>query len=341
MLDSKLYFTKAKDYIYIWFESEKESIKFLFMALSLEFLIRWYLCYISPFLNVDVSRRSSESILTILWFLDNKIHTNSFTECIQILVKLPIGFNKKEDIEFINWFVDIRNEELHWDWNIVDLVKGKYPNLEIQYFSIVKKILNAQWMNLSDLIWVEKATLLEHEIDQNYLSIIANVENKIKRVKCFYNNLTEQERKELIQLAEEVYKGYIMNRNNLNIERVCCPCCDNFLSLLIWTHISSSWPKLVNENIISQEKYFITKMKCFVCDLELLSHTEVLAAWMNEYFVKNIWYDPIQYHNIDVMEYATENHFDEIMEIANDYNQERYSEIWYDDIKEREERRDY
>lgn len=298
-------FAKAQLYIERAHEEERDGELYPFwLSLSLEFIIRCTLAKIHPALLADTPNSNDfKSLLYSFGYeVTNQPKSIAITVAINRLGEIINDFTlieQKAAIQIINE----RNTELHSGISGFE----QYPvNVWISnYYRITHVLLTHQGLSLQDFFSQQEAKAAIIMIQEEDAKTKKTLLDRIEAYKKVYADLTEEERKNRIEIAEKELRKYWKH-----VIKPKCPCCGND-ALLTGEQVSVSSPKIVSSELKEEVRYLPAKLACFACGLKIDGYQQLKVVNFGDIFTNYEYPDPVEYLGIEPEEYIN---IDELVE---------------------------
>jgi hypothetical protein len=271
----------------------RDSDLFPFWAsLSLEFLARSSLAYLSPTLLADTGDSDGRHLLHALGLEPKvKAYVPKSIQTSDVLLRceqLVPAFTKEVEI-FCRGFVNKRNEELH---------SGGTPFAALpnhswlpRFYEAASVLLQYQKKTLSNLVGPEEAKAADVMLKAVADEAAKSVQKQINAYSEVWKSKKEDEREQLIKNAKRharPYKGHV----------VVCPACSS-VALVTGEDIKQQPPSLEDEELVVRTSVLPTDFECVACGLEIHSHSQLHAAGLGGQFTNTTTFDPVEYYAVE------------------------------------------
>jgi hypothetical protein len=284
---------KGKSYLTGAFAEGRDTPRFpFFAALSLEFIARAVVANRHPALLADP--QGGDSILYAFGLPSTAQPKSIKITLVFARIKLLVGDFSDDDIKFCNFFIDLRNRELHTgDMAFEHVPTGRWLP---RYYAVLAKLIGHLGHKLSDVVGTAEAEAAE-EI------IAAMKNNRIKEVKAriaaaakkFFSLPSDEQDMALIQdgmqFSHETYEsGDAVFRRK-------CPCCEGG-GRITAKKIGETPERLADGEVKYQEIYTPSSFECSVCGLVLNGYDELIVEEMADQLVVEGSRDPVAYFGL-------------------------------------------
>jgi hypothetical protein len=284
---------KGKLYLVRAFAESRDSPHFpFFAALGPEFLARAVLANRHPALLADP--QGGDSILYAFGLPTTTKPKSLPLAIVFARMKLLIAEFSDQDTAFCNFFIDLRNRELHTGHMAFEgIPTGRWLP---RYYAVVAKLTNHLGHQLSDLLGNAEASAAEEIIAVMATDKINEVKNRISALqKAFYARSDFE--KTMGRIHDAVQFLYIADETGGSTFRKECPCCGGGGALRA-TKIGETPDRLEDGEVKYQEIYYPTKFECNICGLALTGYDELRVEELVDQLVIDRTRDPIEYFGI-------------------------------------------
>lgn len=291
--DEQLLWTKAKSYIDLALESDRESWLFPFWStLALELLARAALSHIHPTLLASTSERDGKHLFYALnrvpkakTYIPKSIDSaDVFSRCEEILE----DFTKEHHL-FCTGMIGRRNEELHSGGApFVDLnVQAWLP----RYYECCTIFLEFIGKNLIDFIGKQEAGAAEKMIKALSDDAAKEVTGEIKAFKKVWES---KEKSAQVVAAKKASEASLRIHGHV----VPCPACGS-KALLHGEEVSGLPSQIDGDMIVARTVMLPVVFKCVACGLTIKGHNKLHAAGLGSTFTRTVRVDPVDYYGLE------------------------------------------
>ncbi len=292
---------KGKLYLARAFEQDRNSEMFPFYAsLGLEFLGRAALASVHPALLADP--QDGNNILYAFGFPATARPISIPAKTVYSRLKFVVEEFSDADLSLCMRLSELRNQELHTGTlAFVDLGTAKWI---AGFYRVIRKIVTRLGLNLEDVLGKPEAEHASTLISQAEQDVTKEVKERIGKLKGKITVLSPEELAARRGVNEPRFT-HVLYKSGLGVFPRKCPACDS-TGLLVAKAIGATPPRLKDGDIISQSIFWPTKFECKVCELALNGYEELQVVDMGDEIVSEESHDPVEYFEIDVSEYITD-----------------------------------
>ena len=292
---------KGKRYLSRAFEQDRKGDLFPFYAsLGMEFLARSALASVHPALLADP--QDGNNILYAFGFPATARPTSIPAKTVFSRLKFVIEDFTEDDLVFCIRLSELRNQELHTGaLAFTDYATGRWL---ASFYRVVQKIVLKFGFKLEDILGEAEATHACTLISRAAQDVTKAVRERVGKIESKISVLNENELVERRKAHEPTYTR-IRQTSGIVVLAHECPACDS-KGFLFATPTGATPARLKGEEIVSQRIFWPTKFECRVCNLKLDGYEELQVVDMGDQIVDEDVYDPVEYFNIDVEDYITD-----------------------------------
>lgn len=285
-----LLWSKTQSYIERALNVPRDDDLFPFWAsLSLEFLARSTLAYVSPVLLAEVGDPDGRNLLYALGlepkvknYVPKSIQTSDvLARCEQIVP------NFTKDLEaFCRGMTNKRNEELH---------SGGLPFSKLQnhtwlprFYEASKVLLEFQNKELSNFVGEQEAEAADVMLKAVADETAKSVQKLINAHSEVWKSKDSKEKELLVLTAKSAARpslGHVVD----------CPACGS-KSLLHGEEIRQQPPVLESDELVVRSFMLPIKFVCEACGLAIHGHSQLYASGLGSQFTNTSTYDPVDYY---------------------------------------------
>jgi hypothetical protein len=286
--DEQLLWAKARQYIDIAYDQDREEWLFAFWAtLSLELLARAALSHIHPALLANTSERDGRHLIYSLGLLPStknympkSIEVSDVFDRCEALIP---DFTKDHAI-FCKGLMGRRNEELH---------SGGAPFADIsleawlhRYYDSCSILVSFLGRTLADYVGDAEAKAAATMIESLKDDAAKAVLGEIAAYKTVWQAKDEKDRIAAAELAS------VEARRDMG-HIVTCPACGS-KAVLLGEEMAALPSALGGDKIITKSVMLPISFACKACGIQIKGHNKLLAAGLGSQFTRTELFDPIE-----------------------------------------------
>lgn len=219
-----------------------------------------------------------------------------------------------DELGKIRTLIDSRNGELHGDMD--ELCAGKATDFLPSIYSITVKLAEFSGEDLSALLGPEESAQAKSIADATAKDRKRRISDLIKIQKERFFSRPDSEKAEARQRAKPSFTSAVMKTGHQLTVRKCPSCAE--LGLLVGTPVGRSGPIIRDGGIYQEVRAQPEVFECKCCDLKIKGLDELLAAGFEHEFVAIDNKDPVEYFNVNPLDYVDTH------EIIREYGHEFY-----------------
>lgn len=294
-------FNKGKLYLERAFDQDRTSDLFpIYSALALEFLSRAALASIHPALLA--SPGEGENILYAFGYPATATPVSIPTATVYRRLKYVVKDFSDDDLSLCQKLAGLRNQELHTG----SLAFAAFSTSEWLpgFYRVLKKILGQLGRDFKDVLSGAEAKHANELIAEAASSVKKAVDEKIGRLVSKMSVLKPEELEERRKKNDPKFV-FARHVSGIGIAARGCPACKS-KGILVAKPIGATPPRLKDGEIVSQSIYWPAKFECKVCGLNLDGFEELKVAKLADEIVQEDSLDPVEFFEINVEEYITD-----------------------------------
>ncbi len=274
-------------------QPEDFSIFGIWLAIGIELLARSAVASISPVLLADAVK-TRDNILYALQIKNDPTRARSIStrQVSDLCLELFSGHFNRDDKDFIDAFIEKRNEELHSGGLPFEIYK---PAIWIKkFYKACKALCECQGMQLIDLLGEQESLVAEKILAETLKKITDGVRLKIETHRTAFAKLSD-EAKDRARHDSAVYMTAHVHQG----EHMCvCPACNSDAGIT-GTPAGDETVALENNMIVERQPLLPASLLCQACKLKLDGYEELVAAELGDRYTRTSRYTPEVYYGFD------------------------------------------
>lgn len=303
---NEMLWNKAKLYIGRAHSEERNSALFPFWStLALEFVARAALARVHPSLLADPGEGAH--ILYACGINTGKIAKSVAAKTVFSRCQACVEDFTSDDEKFCMYLIGLRNVELHSG-------KAAFEDIPLRdwlpkFYVSLSKLVLFQERSLVDLLGGPDARAANEMIKDRFDEMEKRVRQLVSFHKDRFFKRNKEDQKKLKADAETGLYSFVQKDGKRFLSKKCPSCSAN--AFAGGEVIRRSEPYLNDGLIVTELVILPTEFKCRACGLELTSFGELHGAGLGDQIIDNEFSDPVDFFEIDVMEYVDASDFHE------------------------------
>lgn len=300
-MKAKLYWDRANQ------EGRDSEIFPLLITLFCELLVRGVLTKKHPTLNAAVDENSVVFGAGLIPARPAK--SIDFQTALNRL-RLLMADIPEEEIAYINLLGSHRNEELHGD--TVGFSELVADDMLPKVFSFAIRLIDFCGEDAEKILGKESAGQARQVFEAVQKDRSKRVRGLITAHKERFYSQTQEQKEQAWSDGKVSFVSAVMT-NGHHMKAFKCPAC-GCMSTLVGVPVSTSAPKLVDDEILQEVRVTPSAFSCKACGLAINGLDELLSAGFPHEFRSLSSLDPVEHLSIDPMEYV------DVDEIVREYH---------------------